>query len=342
MRKKIIGFACIILCFAVMCTVTGAVPHKKTVAVAKNSTFAAGETQGESSILGGVAEAVSGINSVGDGGIINGIIGEIIGDEAVSEGINGIIGGLVDGLSGFSVSGNKNNTTQSATYNIETIAPMVTEAPQETTTPATSAPETTVTESTTYGLTVAEGTDEVPFAKPAAAVPADEESDFVRWAQWIFIYTDYGLRSDGITGKLDEDTVACIKRLQLERGLKVDGELNEDTIEKIESLYLEKKQQGNTSLYAESAVTAETETQVATEQKNENGGKIIMIIAVVSACWIVILGIVITILMLKKKKMQKDVKEPDKKEKGEKKSGGVGDLSDLFEEAEKKSKKKKK
>ncbi len=357
MKKQILGFASVILCCAVLCTVFGAVPGKKTVASAKNSTFAAGETAGKTNALGGVAEVVSGINSVGDGGIINGIIGEIIGDEDVSAGIGGFIGGVAEDLSGIvSGFGNRNKTSNTATtagyYEIETITPVVTEEKTTLQAEDTASAETETTAvSTTYGLTVEDGATEVPYEKPTLPV-SSVANDGVRWMQWIFIYTDYGLRSDGITGVLDDDTVSCIKRLQQESGLKVDGELTEETINEIENLYLEKKLQGN----AEQTSVPSEVTEAVTEPQNAEKSTLNTVIIVVLAIgvWTLILGAVLAVVLIRKKKLQNDGKKSDKKSevtaekkdekeaKAEKKSnGGVESLSDLFQEAEEKSKKKK-
>ncbi len=356
MKKQIIGFACTLLCFAVMFAVFGAVPGKKTVAAAKNSTFAAGETEEKSNVLGGVAEAVSGINSVGDGGIINGIIGEIIGDEDVSAGIGGFIGGVAEDLSGIlSGFGNRNKTSNTGTtagyYEIETITPVVTEEKTTLQSEVNASEETETAVSTTYGLTVEDGATEVPYEKPTLPL-SSAENDGVRWMQWIFIYTDYGLRSDGITGVLDDDTVSCIKRLQQERGLKVDGELTEETINEIENLYLEKKLQGN----SEQTLASSEVTEEVTEPQNTGKNTLNTVIAVVIAIgvWTLILGAVLAVILIRKKKLQNDGKKSDKKSeentekkdekevKDEKKSdGGVESLSDLFREAEEKSKKKK-
>ena len=361
MKKRIIISCCLLLafsfCFSVVLKNNG--KTSITVASANNDTFALGDLV--SSFMGSetnnaIENAIDGITmDKGVGSKISNVVGEI------ADGITGVdVGGIIDGIGnigggligGIGGSGKNDTPVQQSTYEIQTIIPMITAEQTTAAPPVIVQPETqqtdvqTVTEeSTTHGLTIDASVSEVPYEKPSDTINPGDEGDAVRWLQWIFIYSDYGLRPDGITGVMDDDTVALVKKLQQENGLKVDGVVTPEVIDKAELLYLSKNLgEDNTGQYIQPSVTIENENNISTDTEDSNS-KLVKIIIVIAVIWIVALGVMAFIFFTKKKKTEKAVEKLEatenkqKSKQPEKKSEkNISGMSDLFDEANSKNK----
>lgn len=328
MKRKITVLSALIISVALVLGVSLTRAPEKIV-TATNDTFALGENLSSAAqgalgdIIGGSGGSVGDILGGGSGGDILGGLGEL-------GGLGDILGGIGDKLNPTKA------TTERVTYNIETIVPLVTKA--ELSTIFTPEPETTEeVVSTTHGLRVEEGAEYVPYQKPTETLEAGAEGDGVRWMQWIFIYTNYGLRADGITGILDEDTLACVRRLQQEKGMVVTGTVDEDTINAIELLYYEKQLSGNTGQYLEPSVSIPEITEES-ESGSEKTVKIIAIVVSIIVVWGLVVATVIAAFSIKKKKQKRELDELEKqleKVPAEKKPTEISSIADLFEEANK-------
>lgn len=372
MKKRILFTACLILAAALAVTVLPVMP--KTELTASNPTYALGifdvlsggnntgttgadgETAASTNSLGEIVSEIGDKSNSGAGAIIGDLIGGIAGDSDIVEGFGNIVGGLFEGLGG----GGNSGATQQApveTYQINTIAPMVTmpepttEAPSTTEEPATEPSTEVSSEAVTYDF--ASGNN--PFLKPSDAVASDAEGDAVKWLQWVFVYTNYGLNEADINGKLDEKTVSLIKKLQTERGLDPNGELTKETIDKAELLYFETKLgAGNTGQYIEPSVSVEQPSETGDDAAAAKSTKIRNLIIIIAAVWLVVVAGVVAFFVIKKKKLAKEVAELDEQEKplpedktsdnkaAETKQGEIGGISDLFAEAENDGKKRRK
>lgn len=372
MKKRILFAACFIVAAALAVTVLPLMP--KSELTASNPTYALGiidflsgssaattgadgETAASTNSLGEIVSEIGDKSNNGAGAIIGDLIGGIAGDGDIVEGLGNIVGGLVEGIG--SLGGNSGATQQTPveTYQINTIAPMVTmpepttEAPATTEEPATEPSTEASTEAVTYDF--ASGNN--PFAKPSDAVASDAEGDAVKWLQWIFAYTNYGLDEADINGKLDEKTVSLIKKLQTERGLDPNGELTKETIEKAELLYFETKLgAGNTGQYIEPSVSVEQPSETGDDAAAEKSTKIRNLIIIIAAVWLVVVAGVVAFFVIKKKKLAKEIaalderepkfedEKPDGEKKPETKPGEIGGISDLFADAGNDGKKRRK
>ena len=372
MKKRILFAACLILTAALAVTVLPIIP--KTEITASNPTYALGifdalsggtgttgadgETAASTNSLGEIVSEIGDKSNSGAGAIIGDLIGGIAGDGDIVEGLGNIVGGLVEGIGGL---GGNSGATQQApveTYQINTIAPMVTMAEPTTEAPATTEEPTTEpsTEASAEAVTYDFASGNNPFIKPSDAVASDAEGDAVKWLQWIFAYTNYGLDEADINGKLDEKTVSLIKKLQTERGLDPNGELTKETIDKAELLYFETKLgAGNTGQYIEPSVSVEQPSETsADEAAAAKSSKIRTLIIIIAAVWLVVVAGVVAFFVIKKKKLAKDVAELDAQEAksadekpsdnkaSDNKPGEIGGISDLFAEAENDGKKRRK
>lgn len=357
MKKRIIILCCLLLafsfCFSVVLKNNGKTGI--TVASANNDTFALGDLV--SSFMGSetndaIENAIDGITmDPGVGSKISNVVGEIAGGIG-SVDVSGIIDGLgnigSELIGGIGRVGKNNTAAQQSTYDIQTIVPMVT-SEQTTAAPfvieQSESQQVVSEESTTHGLTIDANVSEVPYEKPADTLNPGDEGDEVRWIQWVFIYSGYGLRPDGITGIMDDDTVALVKKLQQENGLKVDGVVTPEVIDKIELLYLDKKLgEGNTGQYIQPSVTVENEENISPVAEDSDS-KLVKIIIVIAVVWIVALGAIAVIFVTKKKKTEKAVekleaaeqnKKSEQPEKNTQKE--ISGMSDLFDEANSKKK----
>lgn len=363
MKKKIISLGALVISFSLIVTLTCATSSKtdKTdISVASIEELKAGN--------GGTANKSADFNpdfyvtEYGDviesndetvaptqssGGSSGGLLGNIAnnGGSLLSPGSSG---GLVDAF-GNIVGGILTPQTQppataaTAPY-ISTTASIIT---GNTLIPVPAASQTSETETTAAptvpaGETVDYAATANPYTKPTSDFKAGDRDDTIKWIQWIFIYTRYGLKDNGITGRLDEDTVAVVKKLQQEKGLTVDGNINQKVVDEAELLYLEYTLGADTTARYIEPSAAETLAPPTDNTTEKNTPDILPIIIIISVLWIVTVVVVFAIFIIKKKKLAKEIEKSEeseattKKDKEEKNTSGVMSMSDLFEDAGKK------
>ena len=305
-----------------------------------------GSSGGVGDILGGIGDGSSG--GVGDilGGIGDGSLGGSgdslggIGDAfgGIGDAIGGVLGGLGGSGSGTVVKTTAPATT-SADIGLIIPVPAATQTPSETQTPSTSS------ESSVSGETVDYASTSNPYKKPTENFVAGDEDETIKWLQWIFVYTGYGLKDDGITGVLDEDTVAVVKKLQHENKMTVDGNITENVIKAAEVLYY-KNILGEDVSAIEVSSDITTGVNVSTPVDNGedgNGIPVALLVVVLVIIWVLAIGIIVLLFVFKKKKMQAlnnvsadnssaEATQTDSNE--SKETSEIKSLSDLFEEAE--------
>ena len=281
--------------------------------------------------LGGIGDAFGGVgDSLGGIGDSLGGVGGGLGDS-----LGGIFGGLGGNGSGTVV---KTTTPQSTTSaDIGLIIPVP--AATQTTTENSTVPLTSAVGGNT-GETVDYANTSNPYTKPTSTFVAGDENEAIKWIQWIFIYSGYGLNDDGITGVLDEDTVAVIKKLQHENKLTVDGNITEDVIKAAEVLYYQSILGDDVSAIEVSS-EAITGVNVSNQAENNDGANdipVALLIVVLVIIWVLAIGGIVLLFIFKKKKInaskQKNEEKKANEEKNDKKTE-ISSLSDLFEEAEK-------
>ena len=334
MKRKITVLSSLVICVAVLVTVFGfgADSVKTDTTMVEINMQYAKETSATTNAIGSLIENVAGGNVIGDalngagqnlGSALEGVTGNLsgasgnVGDALgnVSEalgsignggGLAGVVGGLGDAIDGISGALSGLTTTKPATTELDTINPVPavsqydTEVAnpivnQNTTEPTTTLPEgagETVDYSATYN----------PYKKPTIELKAGDKDNSVKWVQWIFIYTHYGLREDGITGVLDDDTVHLIKKLQAEKGLTVDGNMTKDFVDSLE-LYFYECTFGTGSTTAEPLTQpTQMETTVDTVSGEKNSNLPILIVSLIFIWVLAIVAIVVLVIFLKKKK----------------------------------------
>lgn len=370
-NRKIKALCGVIIAFSVAFAVTDVegVCKRTDVTAVTAETFCAEntETTASGSGLGDVVSSV--VGGIGSGGI-----GDIVGGIGSSGGIGDALGGIGDSLSGITggLSGIFGGLTGGGTTVGTTSAPLTTTpsagfiipVPAATTVAPTENTESTVstTEAHVTGETVNATASSNPYTKPTGTFKAGDTDETIKWLQWIFIYTDYGLAEDGITGVLDEATVEVVKKLQLENGLTADGNINEDVIKAAEILYYKTVLGGDAdavevSLELTSGAIVSEPSAVQEKQSGE-AFKILLIVVVV-IIWMMAIGGIVIMFVLKKKslasaklnKVQNDEKsseneaadntDAENKESENKEDKGkveIGSLSDLFEAADKNGK----
>lgn len=382
MNKKIISLCSLLVALAFVFVVTGtsSVNMKKNdISVAQmQEYYAEGESQSTTSsglnignkvsdVVGDVAGNVGGYvsNIAGVAGAITSVaggsggFGDIvggIGSGGSSGGSGSILGGLGDvvgGLFGKNDTSSATAATQSPTYNSGTIIPVP--AASQAYTQATQTQSSVIITSSeivsdiqaeTFNSSVSTN----PYTKPIAEFKAGDKDESIKWVQWIFVYTGYGLDESGITGELDDATVTLIKKLQTERGLTVDGNINDEVVDKVELLYYEYTLSANNSTTLPNTVITQSDVyQTSVDNTDtDNTSKWITVI-IIALVWIIAAFAIFYILVIKKKKGKKKT-DSDKKidyaqaenkeeiktleEKQEKpKQTEVTSMADLFEEA---------
>ncbi len=368
MKKKIIVICSFMVAISIsiaMLGATNAVERDVTTATIK-SCYAPKTEDTTSNALGGVSDILGGISSgssgdIGDilGGIGSGSSGGLgdslggIGDAlgGVGDALGGLAGGLGDTLGG--IFGGGSGTVVKTTAPVSTTSAdigLIIPVPAATQTPSeTQAPSTSV-ESGVAGETVDYASTSNPYTKPTSTFSAGDEDETIKWLQWIFIYTRYGLNDNGITGVLDEDTVAVVKKLQHENKLTVDGNINEAVIKAAEVLYYQSMLGDDVSAIEVSseATTGEAvSTGVDSVEKGNNSSTVILLVIILVIIWVLAIGGIILLFVFKKKKINAsknasadntEAKETEADKEESKEKTEIKSLSDLFEEAESKNK----
>lgn len=374
MNKKIISLCSLVVAAALVVAVAGTSSvntEKNDISVAQmQEYYAEGESQSTTSsglnignkvsdVVGDVAGNVGGYvsNIAGVAGAVTSVSGGLgsIGSGSSSGGSGSILGGLGDivgGLFGKDDTSSSAAATQAPTYNSGTIIPVpaasqsYTQASQ---TPSSINPALSESASDVQAETFNSAVTTNPYTRPTAEFKAGDKDESIKWVQWIFVYTGYGLDENGITGELDAATVALIKKLQTERGLTVDGNINNDVVDKVELLYYEYTLSVDNSATASSTAVTQSEIyQVNVDNTDtDNTSKWITII-IIALVWIIAAFAIFYILVIKKKKGKnktdgnkksgsEDAEKKDGNNNSEKqessKANNVKGMADLFEEA---------
>lgn len=293
--------------------------------------------------LGGVGDALGDIGSGSSGGLgdsLGGIgdafggIGDALG--GITGGLGDSLGGVLGGLGGGTTVVTTAPSTTSADIGLIIPVPAATQAPTETQAPATSA------ESTEVGETVDFAADSNPYTKPTATFVAGDEDETIKWLQWIFIYTGYGLEDNGITGVLDEDTVGVVKKLQHENKMNVDGNITEEVIKAAEVLYYQSILGGDVSAIeiSSEATTGEGTSDTEVNNGNESTVPVVLLVIILVIVWVLAIGGIILLFVYKKKKINavnnsaqsNGDAQPAKENKAD--GSEIKSLSDLFEKAD--------
>ncbi len=321
MKRRLMALCAVIMVAAVSLTVVGAKPAetvKTDISCAElpqhyNEADDMNNTKDEAADMNNTTTQGKVDNYIEDktnaaansGGLISGFggFGGIVGD------IGDVIGGIIGGDKG----GNTQNSTPAATYpnstnNIGYIDPVpaVTYIQGQISLPVdNSTTLTTVNniESDTFNASLILN----PYKKPAGEIKPGDSGEGVKWLQWIFMYTNYGLAGKPVNGVYDEETQTLVKKLQKENGFVEDGVVNDAVIDKIELLYYEHTLITTTTPSA-SLITAPSTIETTTADGDNDGssnplGKIIIII---SAIWCIAIVVIIILLVSKKKKVKKN------------------------------------
>ncbi len=326
MGKKITTFSIAILAFAVSIVTAGfnKLQVNSDVTYAGFDTCAVEETASTTESLGDfVSNKVDSVTDLGGiigdvsdignslGGMVGGLGGATggMGDafSGIGDALGGLLGGLGSGSSGGSGSGSVTYDVNTETIGYIDVVPAVSDFTPAITSNIASTTQAVVNETVDFAAT------QNPYAKPTGELKGGDKGDGVKWMQWMFIYTRYGLKDDGITGVFDEDTMAVVKKLQKENGLAVDGIVDDEVIDKIELLYFQA-----TYTTTAPAVATQTETQPTTvsDSSDAKGSKavgMVAIVIIIILIWLFAVGAIVALFLLKKRKGGK--KKPAKKDK---------------------------
>lgn len=328
MKKRFIAFCMVIVTIAFSLTVAGV---KKSGAVsdvsyAQRNTFAQGETEKPATtnrvdnFIGDKVDSASNVfGVVGDLSDVAGDLGGYLdvtmgsgglGDMGSIGGIGDAIGGVGDALGGL-LGGSSNNTTQNSagvTYSVVDpysghiqVVPAATQSYTTITMGAvTSATQSvSVNASPNTGETVDFAATQNPYQKPTTVLKGGDTGDGVKWIQWMFIYTRYGLKDNGITGVFDEDTMAVVKKLQKENNMTVDGIVNDAVVDKIELLYYQATYTQPTLAVATTAQVKVTSPVVTPEEDNST---VVVLIVLIVVVWLFAISFVVLMFIKNKKK----------------------------------------
>ncbi len=376
MKNRIIGFGSVVMTLSICFTVfsVGLKAEKTDITTANLKTFyAEKEESTTSNALGGIVNDVFGdIGSASPSDKVDGVLGSIDGVSGDIEnaiggfgdsmdslgGIGDVFGGFGDALGGVGDSlggifgglgGSGSGTAGNTTAPVQTTSPdvgIIIPVPAATQKPSepmiVSVPSTSV-ETGVEGETVDYANTSNPYTKPTDAFVAGDEDETIKWIQWIFIYSGYGLNDNGITGVLDEDTVAVVKKLQHENKLTVDGNINEDVIKAAEVLYYKSILGEDVSAIeiASNATTGENVSKPVDYSEGGDNSTVILLIIILVIIWVLAIGGIVLLFIFKKKKInavKQAEAQKDNNEKEDSKKTEISSLSDLFEEAERKDK----
>lgn len=367
MKKNITAFCSLIIALSLCIAVFGVHGTEKTnittatgkVYYAENDESTTRGSIGDivGGVVGGIGDGSSGLGDslsgigdslIGDGSIGDGSIGDALGSigSGSSGGIGDAIGGLGDSVGdlfgGILGGGTAQKTTAAPVSTSSADIGLIIPVPAATQGLTQSTEAQTTSGEGAEGETVDFAATSNPYKKPSGTFSAGDEGEGIKWIQWIFIYTHYGLKDDGITGVLDEDTVAVVKKLQQENKLTVDGNITENVIKAAEVLYYQSVLGGDVSAIEVSseATTAVRVSYASVEAEDGENVPVALLVVVLVIIWLLAIGGIVLLFLFKKKKMvsntaeEKENTEADKSENKE----GISSISDLFEEAEKKDK----
>lgn len=299
--------------------------------------FGSVDTSGIGDTIGSFGDSLGGISDAFGG------VGDALG--GIAGGLGDTLGGIFGSGSGGSGSSSSVNTTASAQTTSADIGLIIPVPAATTQSSAETVTVTVVVEATATGETVDYASTSNPYTKPSATFTAGDEDETIKWLQWIFVYTGYGLKDNGITGVLDDDTVAIVKKLQHENQLTVDGNITEEVVKAAEVLYYQSMLGEDVSAIevASDATTGENVSNQGVATDSGNGIPVALLIIVIVIIWVLAIGGIVLLFVFKKKKMKAQKKnEEEKKDNTENKEENsnteISSLSDLFEEAEKKDK----
>ena len=373
MKRKFAVFCTFIVVLSICIAMFGAtnfnLKNEVTTATVKNY-YAPKTEETTSNALGGVSDILGGIGN-GSSGEIGDILGGIgsgssngigdslggIGDSlgGIGDSLGGIAGGIGDTLGGIlgGFGGNGSGTVVKTTVPATTSADigLIIPVPAATQTPSETQTASTSVESSVAGETVDFAATSNPYTKPTSTFSAGDEDETIKWIQWIFVYTGYGLKDNGITGVLDEDTVSVIKKLQHENQMTVDGNINENVIKAAEVLYYQSILGDDVSAIEVSS-DATTGANVSSPTVNNEGGNnisVVLLIIILVIIWVLAIGGIVLLFIFKKKKINASKNttaenesagksNADLTENTNKETSEIKSLSDLFEEAERNDK----
>ncbi len=327
MKKKITVLSSLIVCVAIIVTVMcfGADSTQADTTMVELNIQYAKETSATTNAIGGLIENVAGGNVVGDalgsagqniGSALEGVtgnmsdavgnVGDALGSIGDGGGLAGIVGGLGDAIDGISGALNGLTTTKPATTELDTITPVPAASQYD-----TQAANPIVSNNTTIPTSaVADGEGETvdysatsnPYKKPAIELKAGDKDNSVKWVQWIFIYTHYGLKEDGITGVLDDDTVHLIKKFQAEKGLTIDGNMTKDFVNALELYFYEYSFGTSSTTAVPLAQPTQIDSNVTSGEGEKQSNTSILIVALVLIWVLAIIAILVLVIFLKKRK----------------------------------------
>lgn len=288
---------------------------------------------------GGVGDAIGGIGDL-FGGILGGNSDETTpGNNVVTYPSGDNPGGYIDPVPAATFTPDENDTP----------SPSLSPSPS----PSVPSAQTGSNASVSQGASQNNNSTTNPYQKPAGTINPGDSGEGVKWLQWVFFYTGYGLDEKDITGEYDEKTQKLVEKLQKEKGLTVDGVVNDAVIDKIELLYYEHMITDTTTVAGVITLpnTLPTTGEGAEEKSNNSFS---LAIAIVAAIWCVAIIIILVVYLLKKKGQKTKDKTEDKTtqsadttdssestensektESSETQKDKVMSLSDLFEEANK-------
>ena len=340
MKRKLMALCTVIVAISVVFTISGGSALKNNSAQDVsyierpqyyNEAADMNTTMNEAGDMNSTASATTPVDNYLDGKLegfsaVRSVIGGLFGGDETGEGESsgsglgsglgigdgiGSIGGIFGGVFGGGTGTTASNTVVVTYSTNNSTAGYIEPVPAATYTVANnnnlpSAESTLGTTSVVVSqvVTLNNNTTTNPYQKPAGTINPGDSGEGVKWIQWIFYYTGYGLDENSITGVYDENTQALVKKLQGEKGLTADGIVNDATIDKIELLYYE-----FTVTQATSAVvgiitipeTVGTTGDGAADETDSFG----LVVAIVAAIWCLVIIIIIVLFILKKKKKSK-------------------------------------
>ncbi len=323
MKKRLLFLSLAIAVLSVSLTVGGIkgnVTDNRDLSVVNRNTYAASdtkestETTTKNSILDDISNENENIddfigdkfdnasNVAGIFGDLGNMGGDILGGMDFGDAGN-ILGGLFGGTPQTTASQDSGNVvTTASTEPVNTVAPVYAATQQHQQVVVVTNPSVATTTKNANQLeTVDFAATAVPYQKPATEIKGGDKGEGVKWMQWIFIYSQYGLSDDGITGVYDKDTIAVVKKLQKAKGMPVDGVVTKEVIEEIEKLYLASL--GTVTVATTPAPSVAVTVPVVEKEEESPIAKVIFVFVVI--LWALVIAFIVTVIVIKKKAKKK-------------------------------------